>query len=107
MEKINLENYKNEYGAYDLRKIPFEESTEQLVEIYKSLTADDNIVVAGDDVTKKINIEDFKNEDDVYDLREMPVEQMEDIYKTLGPEDTIIVNKSVMDKLIDIFPEED
>lgn len=105
MEKFNLEDYKNENGAYDLREIPIE--AEQWVEIYDSITADDNIVVAGDDVTKKINIEDFKNEDDVYDLRKMPVDQMEDIYKTLGPEDTIIVNKSVMDILIDIFPEED
>ena len=44
MEKINLEDYKNETGHYDLRKLPLEQ-VEQLAEIYKSLTDDDNFVV--------------------------------------------------------------
>lgn len=44
MEKINLEDYKNENGHYDLRGIPTEQ-VEQLSEIYKSLADDDNFVV--------------------------------------------------------------
>ena len=56
---------------------------------------------------EKFKIENYKDENGAYDLRKVPIEQMEDVYKALTSEYMIVVDKRVMDDMVDIFPEED
>lgn len=57
MEKFNIENYKDENGSYDLRKVPVEE----LESVYKALSSEDMITV---DESVMDNMIDIFTEDD-------------------------------------------